>query len=65
MSINASEPEAMVQRLKLGRGFAASYRPSVLANEDRIITALAQLNYKLAWSGGWLIAVPPQNTSRT
>ncbi|MEJ2620239.1 MAG: transposase [Candidatus Thiodiazotropha sp.] len=24
-----------------------------------------QLDYKLAWSGGWLIAVPPQNTSRT
>ena len=24
-----------------------------------------QLDYKLAWSGGWLIAVPPQNTSQT
>ncbi|MGO4308216.1 RNA-guided endonuclease InsQ/TnpB family protein [Cupriavidus sp. RAF12] len=24
-----------------------------------------QLSYKLAWNGGWLIAVPPQNTSRT
>jgi putative transposase len=24
-----------------------------------------QLDYKLTWSGGWLIAVPPQNTSRT
>ena len=24
-----------------------------------------QLGYKLAWGGGWLIAVPPQNTSRT
>ncbi|MCQ9424214.1 transposase [Pseudomonas sp. LJDD11] len=24
-----------------------------------------QLDYKLAWRGGWLIAVPPQNTSRT
>ncbi|WP_201641770.1 RNA-guided endonuclease InsQ/TnpB family protein [Paraburkholderia metrosideri] len=24
-----------------------------------------QLDYKLAWSGGFLIAVPPQNTSRT
>ncbi|WP_454737712.1 RNA-guided endonuclease InsQ/TnpB family protein [Cupriavidus necator] len=23
-----------------------------------------QLEYKLAWTGGWLIAVPPQNTSR-
>ncbi|WP_443112285.1 zinc ribbon domain-containing protein [Cupriavidus sp. IDO] len=24
-----------------------------------------QLGYKLAWNGGWLIAVSPQNTSRT
>jgi putative transposase len=24
-----------------------------------------QLDYKLAWNGGWLMAVPPQNTSRT
>jgi len=24
-----------------------------------------QLDYKMAWQGGWLIAVPPQNTSRT
>ncbi|QIK38234.1 transposase [Caldichromatium japonicum] len=24
-----------------------------------------QLDYKLAWRDGWLIAVPPQNTSRT
>lgn len=24
-----------------------------------------QLEYKLAWAGGWLIAVPPSNTSRT
>ena len=24
-----------------------------------------QLDYKLAWNGGWLISVPPQNTSRT
>lgn len=24
-----------------------------------------QLDYKLAWQGGWLVAVPPQNTSRT
>ncbi len=24
-----------------------------------------QLDYKLAWNGGYLIAVPPQNTSRT
>jgi putative transposase len=24
-----------------------------------------QLEYKLAWNGGWLIVVPPQNTSRS
>jgi putative transposase len=24
-----------------------------------------QLDYKMAWNGGWLVAVPPQNTSRT
>jgi len=24
-----------------------------------------QMDYKLAWRGGWLVAVPPQNTSRT
>ena len=24
-----------------------------------------QLDYKLAWKGGWLVAVPPQNTSRS
>ena len=41
LRISGSEPEAMVQRLKRGRGFAASYKPSVLANEDRIITAFA------------------------
>lgn len=41
LRISGSEPEAMVQRLKRGRGFAASYKPSVLANEDRIITAHA------------------------
>lgn len=41
LRISASEPQAMVQRLKRGRGFAASYKPSVLANDDRIITAVA------------------------
>ncbi|EQD59613.1 protein containing Transposase, IS605 OrfB, partial [mine drainage metagenome] len=24
-----------------------------------------QLDYKLAWKGGWLVTVPPRNTSRT
>ena len=39
LRISGSEPEAMVQRLKRGHGFAASYKPSVLANPDRIVTA--------------------------
>lgn len=41
LAISGTEPEAMVQRLKRGRGKAASYKPSVLANPDRIITAMA------------------------
>ena len=41
LRISGSEPEAMVQRMKRGKGSAASYKPSVLANEDRIVTALA------------------------
>jgi hypothetical protein len=40
LRVSGTEPEAMVQRMKRGRGFAASYKPSVLANEDRIITAI-------------------------
>ncbi|MFB8829226.1 transposase [Azotobacter sp. CWF10] len=41
LRISAIEPEAMVQRLKRGQGYGASYKPSVLANSSRIITALA------------------------
>lgn len=41
LAVSGTEPEAMVQRLKRGRGRAASCKPSVLANEERIITALA------------------------
>lgn len=41
LCVSGAEPEAMVQRLKNGGGIAPSYKPSVLANEDRIITALA------------------------
>lgn len=40
LRISPTEPEAMVQRLKRGKGKAASYKPSVLANQQRIITAL-------------------------
>lgn len=41
LCLSGVEPEAMVQRLKNGAGFAPAYKPSVLANEDRIITAMA------------------------
>ncbi|CAM2189261.1 hypothetical protein PSAC2689_90003 [Paraburkholderia sacchari] len=41
LRISGTEPEAMIQRLKRGQGYGASYKPSVLANENRIITALA------------------------
>ena len=38
LTISGSEPEAMVQPAKRGRGVAASYKPSALANKDQIIT---------------------------
>jgi transposase len=41
LRVSPTEPEAPVQRLKRGRGSAASYKPSILANESRIITAMA------------------------
>lgn len=41
LGVSGTEPEAMVQRLKRTRGFSTSYKPSILANKDRIITALA------------------------
>jgi transposase len=40
LGVSPTEPEAMVQPLKRGRGTGPSYKPSVLANEDRIVTAL-------------------------
>lgn len=40
LGVSPTEPEAMVQRLKRGRGTGPSYKPSVLSNEDRIVTAL-------------------------
>lgn len=40
LRVSASEPEAMVQPLKRGRGKAPAYRPAVLANEQRIVVAL-------------------------
>lgn len=41
LAINPEEPEAVVQKAKRGRGFAASYKPSVLANEKRVVVAQA------------------------
>jgi transposase len=40
LRVSSIEPEAMLQPLKRGRGKAPAYRPSVLANEGRIIVAL-------------------------
>jgi len=37
LCISAQEPEAMVQPLKRGRGMAPSYKPSILANEARVV----------------------------
>ena len=41
LTVSRTEPEAMVQPLKRGRGSSPSYKPSVLANKDRIVTAMA------------------------
>ena len=39
LAVSPTEPEAMVQPQKRGRGKAPSYKPSVLANDKRIILA--------------------------
>lgn len=39
LAVSPTEPEAMVQPQKRRRGKAASYKPSVLANEQRVILA--------------------------
>ncbi len=39
--VSAHEPEAMVQALKRGRGTGPSYKPSVLANEERVVVGMA------------------------
>jgi transposase len=41
LGVSPTEPEAMVQPLKRGKGIGPSYKPSVLSNENRIVTALA------------------------
>ncbi|PAV11261.1 hypothetical protein CBG25_00730 [Arsenophonus sp. ENCA] len=39
LRINPREPEAVVQKLKRGKGFSTAYKPSVLVNSGRIIVA--------------------------
>ena len=39
LAVSPTEPEAMVQPQKRNRGKAASYKPSVLANKQRVILA--------------------------
>jgi len=41
LRISPTEPEAMVQRQKRGRGSAPAYKPSILANEQRVVVAQA------------------------
>lgn len=40
LRISPTEPDAMVQHLKRGRGAAPSWKPSVLANAQRVVVAL-------------------------
>ncbi|WP_422452128.1 IS1182 family transposase [Endozoicomonas sp. ALC066] len=35
--VSPTEPEATVQKMKRGQGYAASYKPSVLANSKRVV----------------------------
>lgn len=39
--ISPTEPEAVVQKMKRGRGYAPAYTPSILANEKRVVLAQA------------------------
>lgn len=41
LRISHTEPEAVVQRQKRGRGSAPAYKPSVLTNEKRVVVAQA------------------------
>ncbi|MGI9276749.1 MAG: hypothetical protein ACR2PT_18130 [Endozoicomonas sp.] len=35
--VSPTEPEAILQKVKRGRGYAPGYTPSVLANEKRVV----------------------------
>lgn len=39
--VSPTEPEAVVQKMKRGRGYTTSYKPSVLANSKRVVLAQA------------------------
>ena len=39
--ISPTEPDAVVQKMKRGRGYAPAYTPSILANEKRVVLAQA------------------------
>jgi len=41
LCISSQEPDAMLQKLKRGRGSGPSYKPSVLVNDQRVILAQA------------------------
>ncbi len=41
LCVSATDPDAMVQPLKRNRGSGPSYKPSVLANEQRVVVAQA------------------------
>jgi len=41
LCVSPTEPDAVMSKMKRGRGYAPAYKPSVLANEDQIITAVA------------------------
>lgn len=39
--VSPTEPEAVVQKMKRGRGYTTGYKPSVLANSKRVVLAQA------------------------
>lgn len=50
---------------KPGKGVRAKSRLNKAILDQGWFEFRRQLEYKLAWAGGWLITVPPHNTSRT
>ncbi|WP_326839123.1 zinc ribbon domain-containing protein [Escherichia coli] len=48
-----------------GKKRSGQVRPEQAHSRSRLVRVPPPTDYKLAWNGGWLVAVPPQNTSRT